>query len=81
MSEAEKLQNFKIIQSMNQQINFQKNPRYATIRPPIPISQLPQDAKPSAVFTAFPSKIVFQDYHANNIYQTPLVLTNRSHRF
>ena len=24
---------------------------------------------------------VFQDYHANNIYQIPLSLTNRSHRF
>ena len=41
MSEAEKLENFKIIQSMSQQINFTKNPRYLTIRPPVPLASLP----------------------------------------
>ena len=34
MSEAEKLENFKIIQQMSKQINFQKNPRYEKVTVP-----------------------------------------------
>ena len=42
MSEAEKLENFKIIQQMSKQINFQKNPRYEKVTVPLQISTLHQ---------------------------------------
>jgi hypothetical protein len=35
----------------------------------------------SRIFEAIPERILFQDYHADNLYQIPLQIVNTSTRF
>lgn len=80
LNEAEKSENFKIIDNMNKKISYLKNPRFRVNKPPIITTEAGDGelADKTNPFRIDPLKILFVDYQVNGVYEIPLKVTNAS---